>query len=237
MSNLNILDFLKKWKNLLILFLGLLFIVVILFLIIKLLFTTSVVSPTPPNFNTGNQNNSIVVTSVSPQNNQTNIMPGEIIISFTTNKPISSSNDFSMSISPKFPYYWKFTNSYPTTKIEAQVYGGLNKNTKYQVSVKDSHGNQLTNWSFTTGEQKVVSDPLIIYDRGQTFLNNKFPLYKYLPYSNSDFDIDYTGPNDNTLKVFVKNPDVNLVRKEVADWIKSKNVNPATQKINYVQDF
>ena len=177
------------------------------------------------------------VLSTNPTNNQQNVSAGEISISFTTDNPINSDKQFNMTISPKLPLYWKFVNPYPTNTVVAQVYGGLQPNTSYTVKVTDADGVIVYQWSFQTAAQAPVSSDLYVYDQAQKVIHDQFPLLPYLPYSNDDFSIDYTGPNNNTLEVYIENSNINNVKQEVANWIKSHGVNPNQQKYNYINDF
>lgn len=62
-------------------------------------------------------------------------------------------------------------------------------------------------------------------------LEEKFPLFSYLPYETKDYLLRYQAPFE--LEVKLKNPDANqeMVRQEIIDWIKSKEVDPSTHQI------
>lgn len=57
-----------------------------------------------------------------------------------------------------------------------------------------------------------------------------FPLIEYLPYEDKNVSIDYTGPLK--LKAILKTPQAS--QSAVLGWIRSKNINPATHKIEFV---
>lgn len=175
------------------------------------------------------------VVSTVPENNQRDIYPGEIDLSFTADKVLSSEADFSLDISPALPYYWRFTNSYPTNTVTAKIVGGLKTNTTYAVSVFNSAKVKIYSWSFTTSSTAAESTSSLIRDEELQLDQKYFPLFNYLPYSNNDFDVIYI--DRFTLQVSIKNPDVNKVKQEVIDWIKSKGVDPNTHTINYVNAF
>ncbi len=177
------------------------------------------------------------IDSTNPLSGQNNVNAGEIIISFISDRELPSSKAFTMTISPKLPYYWKFINSYPTKIVEAQVFGGLSPNTTYTVSVFDYKNKPVNSWSFTTVTQPAQSSSALIQDNEQKIISNYFPLFQWIPYSNNDFAIDYTSPSDNTLLVNIKNSNVSRVKQEVNDWIKSHGEDPSKQKINFVNSY
>lgn len=185
------------------------------------------------------QPNNFHVLTTSPQNGQTNVSAGEIPITFTTDNPINSNKQFNITISPPLPFYWKITNNYPTNLVRAQILGGLKTNTLYTVKITDADNKPVYQWHFRTTAQPPVSSYLYVRDQAQKIIRNQFPLLPYLPFSNNDFYIDYTGPNNNTLEVDIENPNItsDQIKQEVNYWIRSHGIDPSTQKINYVNDF
>ncbi len=175
------------------------------------------------------------VVSTIPESNQKDVYPGEIDLSFTTDRSINSDADFSLEISPALPYYWNLVNSYPTNKIVAKVTGGLKTNTTYTLSVFNTAKVKVYSWSFTTSSTAAESSSSLIRDEELQLNQKYFPLFNYLPYSNNDFEIIYT--DKFTLQVSIKNPDINKAKQEVIDWIKSKGVDPNTHTIDYVNSF
>jgi hypothetical protein len=176
------------------------------------------------------------IISTSPRNGQKNSDTGEILISFKTDKKILSPGAFTMDISPQLPYYWKFTNSYPTTSVSARVYGGLQTNTEYTVTVKNNQGQEVYSWNFTTSAQPPTSSSLLNVDKDNQVMARDFPLQEYLPYSSTDFSIDYYQ-KPLTLDITVKNSDVDKVKQEVNAWIISHGVDPSTHTLNYINGF
>ncbi len=181
------------------------------------------------------QNGDFTITSTTPKNDEQNVYSGEISIIFTTDTPILSDKDFHMTIYPPLPNYWKFTNTYPTNKITAQVYGGLQTNTTYTVTVTNKKNGNPYSWVFRTSGKQQEDSTQIIRDQTENENAKYFPLFDYIPYESNDFSIDYT--DKLTLVVKIKNPDVEMVKKEVNDWIRSHNVNPSTHTITFENAF
>lgn len=224
---------------------GILFIllvIVYLFFILKKQKTNQTNPILPPGMPTtfptntsANPNRSFQIIKTSPGNNETDVYAGEITISFTTNAEIASANEYGINITPPLPDYWKITNSYPTKKITAQVYGGLNTNTTYTVTVTDASGKKLYSWSFTSSNNPGQSSSGLVTDYEKTYYQKYYPLMDYIPYSTTDFKVGYQS--ELTLKVLIKNLDIAKVKQEVIDWIKSHGVDPATHTINYINQF
>lgn len=177
------------------------------------------------------QNNDFNVVGTSPSNGEKNIYSGEINIVVKTDKSVMSPNDFSMEITPPLPNYWKFVNTYPTNTITAQIYGGLQTNTTYTVTFTNKKTKTPYSWTFTTSGKQQEDATQIIRDQTENENAKYFPLFDYIPYENSNFSIDYT--DKLTLVVSIKNPNVEMVKDEVSNWIRSHNVDPATHTINY----
>lgn len=194
------------------------------------------ISPVPSSGNPPtSQQKSFKIIDSDPKNQQTEVYSGEIEISFTTDNDILSDKDFSLDITPKLPFYFKFTNSYPTKKIVAKVYGGLQTNTIYQLNVKDKVGRSIYAWSFTTSSKSSESSSALMEEQEKELIKKYYPLFDYIPFSSADFDLDYTG--HLILEVKVKNSDVNKVKLEAEEWIRSKGVDPKTHTINYINSF
>lgn len=175
------------------------------------------------------------IIETSPKNGETNVYPGEISIIFKTDVDIISLNSFFLEITPPLPYYWKIKNTYPTKQIKAQVFGGLQTNTKYTVSVLDQNKNLLYLWTFLTSTTPAESSSRYFQEKRNEIVNKYYPLFDYIPFSSSDFNIDYT--DRLTLKVVVKNKDLEKVKQEVLEWIKSHGVDPSTHTITYINQF
>lgn len=64
-------------------------------------------------------------------------------------------------------------------------------------------------------------------------LQERFPLAAFLPYETKTFAVDYIAPL--SLKVEIKiATQAAQIKKEVLDWIWSKEVDPATHQIKYL---
>lgn len=236
--NGNFLSYLNKYK-LLIIILFFVIVVAVTFLFSQLSNQpkSQMSFPTPTIFQSQNLQpvSSFTVINTTPKDKEINIYPGEIIISFTTDKYLNSQDDFSLDISPSLPYYSKIQNAFPTKIIQAQVYGGLNTGTKYVVTVRNKNKETVYAWSFTTSSSPAQSNSGLDREREAQSLKTDYPLDAYLPYNTQDFKITYT--DILTLKVVIKNPDVSKVKQEVNDWIKSHGIDPSTHTINYINSF
>lgn len=177
----------------------------------------------------------VTILETSPKNDEKDVYPGEIEIFFITNKPILSSDEFSVDFSPKLPFYYKITNTFPANKITLKIFGGLDIKTTYTVTITKSNKEPVYIWSFTTSEKKAESSSGLVFDKEQDLLKNYYPLSQFTPYSTSDFRIEYTY--DLTLKVSVKGSSIEKVKQEVLNWIKSHGVDPNTHVIHYSNVF
>lgn len=175
------------------------------------------------------------ILSTSPINGQQNVFPGEIFIDFTTDVPIISKNSFSLTLSPQLQYSYNLISSFPTTKVKTQVLGGLNKNTKYLVTVLNQNLVPVYSWSFTTSNQTPEDSSQLVKQKEQQILTQSYPLYQYVPYANNNFSVDYT--DKLTLTVTITNSGVTAVKQEVLTWIKSHGVDPSTHTIIYKNNF
>lgn len=175
------------------------------------------------------------VVGVEPKDKAEGVYPGEIDISFTTDKDIISESSFSLDIQPKLPFYWKLINSYPTKKVVAKVFGRLDPSTQYFLTVKDAGNDTLLKWSFSTSSQRVESSSAYIADYEKRLDDQYYPLSTFIPFENGDFKVGYK--DRLTLNVFIKKPDIELVKKEVDAWIRSHNVDPATHTLIYINRF
>ncbi len=182
------------------------------------------------------QQKSFEVISTFPQDKQQNVSNGEIIISFATNTPILSESAFTLSINPALPenHSLKVINTYPTEKVEVRVLGGFSPNTTYTFSVTDNTTQKIIKtWSFTTSSESAESAPQLLNEQQEERINKYYPLFDVTPHTTADYSINYTGRL--TLEVQVKNKtkDLEEIKKEVTDWIRSNGVDPATHTINY----
>src|SRR5690348_5464138 len=104
---------------------ALIFIVFIIFVILNLLISHQRSNPFTPNIpvassSPGAQNNqpvSFSVVSTDPANGETNVYAGERAISFTADNQVKSASNYSLTISPDLPFYWKDITTYPSNKV------------------------------------------------------------------------------------------------------------------------
>lgn len=172
------------------------------------------------------------VTGTYPAPNETNVYPGEIQITANTNVPIVSKDAFTINISPKLPYYWELNNVYPTNTIAADVFGFMEKGTKYTVTITGKN-NYFYSWSFTTGEEAIESSSNLERVEEEAFIKKEYPLLDYVPYTTDDLTVDYTKENTLEVNVFSSDLSEDEVKQIVETWIKEHGVDPSTQTINY----
>lgn len=200
----------------------------ILFLIFTALTILSITS------NNKNPTANFKITSLTPKDGESNIFPGEIQITFTTDVPINR-EDYDLFIEPTPNLPTKITNSFPTTQITHQVLGGLSKDTEYKITAINKHNKRETVWTFTTSNQQQESSPELLIEDQKNLNDNFFPLFEVLPYENKDFQIDYSGKLQLIVKI--KKNKVDDIKKEVLEWIRTQGVDPSTHTINYENAF
>ncbi len=224
--------------------LGALFIIPIALLIILVLFKKNPQNIQTPNSGVGSPtvtpvqfSSSFSVLSTTPKNGATNVSPGEITVSFSSDTTINSSGLFTLSFNPKLSAGYQFVSTFPAKQVSFVILNGLIPSTKYDVSIKKPDGTPIYTWSFTTNAGTGgLSSSGYENQLENDYINKNYPLSSVTPYSNADFSIDYAG-KPLTLAVQIKNPDINKVKQEVIDWIKSKGVDPSTHTINYTNSF
>lgn len=175
------------------------------------------------------------ITETNPKDQQKDVYSGEIEISFTTNNDILSDKEFLLEITPSEPFSYNLINTFPTKKVVARILGGLQTNTTYQVTIKDKAGKLIYSWSFTTSSSPAEASSALMQKEEKQLIQKYYPLFDYVPYTSTDFDLDTNGRL--TIDVKVKNPDIQKVKQEVEDWIRSKGVDPGTHTINYINSF
>jgi hypothetical protein len=198
-----------------------------------------------PGTKTSNQNTTILptvvpqssflITATVPANNAVGVFPGEIEVSFTSNVPIESLNDYSIFFSPQLIAKPKLISTFPTQQVKYQILGGLNKSTEYTVVVKNKHSENVAIWSFTTSGQQPQSSTGFVNEEQKKINQKYYPLFDLVPFSNEDFSIDYSGRL--TLIVKIKKNNTEAIKKEVLTWIAQHGVNPSTHTINYQNAF
>ncbi len=178
---------------------------------------------------------SFKVLSTTPANNQLNVYPGEIEISFTLDQDIPSDKAFSMEISPAPPFGVRYTNTFPGKTITAQVLGRLKDSTLYTVKIKNSSNQEVYSWRFTTSNETVEASSAQVAEYEKQLAKDYYPLSSFTPYISERFEVGYQARLE--LNAYIKDPDVQAVKNEITSWIKSKGVDPSTHKINYINEF
>lgn len=192
-------------------------------------------TPTPIILPSPTINQPLSVIQTNPANGEKNVSTSEQEFTVTTNKPILSAADYSLTINPPLPYYWKIVSVYPTNTLKMNVLGGLSPETTYALSMFNADKQLIYSWSFTTSNVSPQSSSGLVADQEKIYIQKYYPLFNYIPYSSSDFNLDYSGRL--TLIVQIKNSNVALVQQEVNDWIRSHGVDPSTHTINYVKGY
>lgn len=178
---------------------------------------------------------SFLIVSTVPENNAVGVFPGEIEVSFTSNIPIGSQNDYSMFISPQLSTKPLPKSTFPTQQVKYQILGSLNKNTEYTVVVKNRHSENVAIWSFTTSNEQPESSSGFVKEEQKKLNQTYYPLFDFIPFSNANFSIDYT--DRLTLIVKIKKNNVEEIKREVFAWIEQHRVTPSTHTINYQNTF
>ncbi len=174
------------------------------------------------------------VLKTTPANLENNVYPGEIKITITTDEYVISPKSFSLSITPSLPDHWEFSNSFPSKTLVVQVYGGLALNTEYSLALNDADGNAIYNWKFTTSSQTPENSTGAAREETEKLFNTYYPLIYDTPYSTGTFKIEYY--DRLTFEVTVYGRDVEKIKQEVNDWVKSKGVDPSTHTFRYIVD-
>ena len=100
----------------------------------------------------------------------------------------------------------------------------LAANTDYRIVVLAGK-KEIFSWSFTTRAQ---TESEAIIEEMETDQQD-YPLAALLPYKTKNFEISYEGPL--LLRVVLKNANQ---KKQALDWIQSKEVDPNTHQIEWV---
>ncbi len=169
------------------------------------------------------------IVDASPFPDSTNVAPEEILISVTTNIPVYSKEEVSLSVFPLIQS--RLETTFPTNTVQLRVLGGLENNTKYTVTVKNKNGVNIYAWAFTTGIRTQGSSTKLQQEIEKGYFEEYLPLFYKVPYETTNFSLDYT--KQLTLEVHIKSGSQKEVQKEVEAWIRSQGVDPATHTIIY----
>ncbi len=172
------------------------------------------------------------VVSTSPADNETDVYPGEISITFDTNTPLLSQGDYSIRLDPAPEIIPITNNTFPTQTASYGIVGGLSQNTTYTVSIYNSSGQLVYSWSFTTSNEIPESSSREAKIEQENAIKNYYPLFYDLPYETSAFKIDYT--DRLALEVIMYTGDQATIAPLVEGWIREKGVTPSSHTINYI---
>lgn len=203
------------------------------------------ISPTPsvyPGFTNSpsfpiEENQRFTVIKTTPLNGEANVYPGEITLGVTTNVAITSQKYISFEVTPSLANSLKITSSFPTKNITAQVYGGLRPKTQYTVNVKDGKGIIVYTWSFSTSDETPESSTGLAVEEQQQLIKKYYPLFSFVPYYTSDYSIGYKDQLTLLVRIKNKNANVEQIKKEVNQWIKSHEVDPTTHTVVFENAF
>lgn len=209
---------LRNYKKQIIILFGFIVVSIIVFLIISYI-------------NSPKASSKFSIISTEPTNGATDVYPGEIKISFTTDQPINSIDDYIIEISPNLQNGGELISSFPTTTVTNRVLGGLEKNTTYTITVTNKNTDNKTSWSFTTSGEQPESSSALFKEEQEQLEVNYYPLFDFLPYENENIKMFYTGRQAITVEI--KNGNEDSARQEVEEWIKSHKVDPSTHAITY----
>lgn len=128
----------------------------------------------------------------------------------------------SITTNPTIDYQLRIDNQTATLVLNQP----LKPTTQYSLTVLHQ-GKALFSWSFTT---RAMTEAEYVEKEIEMTLES-YPLAYYLPFETENFTLAYEAPL--YLLVTIKKDKIELIKKEVLDWIQSKGVDPASHRIEY----
>lgn len=171
------------------------------------------------------------VVSIEPSFGVLEQSPSEVVVVF--NRTVETQDQIELIISPQAQVKEDLKEDRVVYEFTSKLEG------KYYFELK-ANGQSLYSWNYEVPVQAVPTlppnegfeaprgDPQIIYDDAEEIYNN-YPLIRYMPYSDDDFAINYDSPL--TLRVKIKNSDVEATKVKVLQWIEDKEIDPSTHEI------
>ena len=175
--------------------------------------------------------------TTTPALNQKNV-PLNQIITLNFNQNIDQKN-FSIAPYPDFKYQLEKKEKNIIIKPEEN----LASNTKYSLEIKDQDSSFYFNLVFFTEDESIIP-PLVptdiktgqgdpdAYQNMVQEISQNYPLFNKTPHQTENWIADYLEPK-KLIVVYKKGINLNLVKKEVFDWIKKENIDPATHQFEW----
>ncbi len=174
------------------------------------------------------------ITETKPANKQENVSL-DSQISISLNEPAVIS-EWQIIIDPRIDFSLEEKNGV----INIVPAEPLIQSTRYLVELKNiNFPDFYFSFSFTTKQVSLPPPEISIapgkgdpkfYQTIQKSIDKNYPLFKFIPYQGKGWSVDYLEPL--TLEVILIR-DTPQAKQEVLNWIISKNVDPATHKIEW----
>lgn len=174
------------------------------------------------------------ITETNPANKQENVSL-DSQISISLNEPAVIS-EWQVIVDPRINFSLEEKNG----SINIVPIEPLTQSTLYLVELKNiNFFDFYYSFSFTTKQVSFPPPEISIapgkgdpkfYQTIQKSIDKNYPLFKFIPYQGKGWSVDYLKPL--TLEAILVR-DTPQVRQEVLNWIISKNVDPATHKIEW----
>jgi len=65
-------------------------------------------------------------------------------------------------------------------------------------------------------------------------LEKNFPLFSFLPYETEKYRLTYQAPFELKIKLKSNQEDQQIIQQEIASWMKSKGIDPASHQLIFV---
>lgn len=161
----------------------------------------------------------VKVISVSPFNGAENIeLYPSLQIRFNREP-----ETLSFKAQPEIDYSLQTSNTTATLALNQP----LKPETQYSLTIL-SKEKEVFSWSFTT---RFLTETEVIEEERE-MSKKSYPLIDFVPYETENFKITYEAPL--FLQVRIKKGKVNLIKEEILDWIRSKEINPASHQIEWL---
>ncbi|MBU2577383.1 Ig-like domain-containing protein [Patescibacteria group bacterium] len=169
----------------------------------------------------------------SPSSNQENIEINSTL-KFTFNLAINS-GELTILTNPNFEYS---SINYNENIVEVKPVNPLEYEIEYSIEIKSNKYKDFYEVIKFKTEKKEV--PPYTQEQQKEFYKQleeetykKYPLFDYLPHKTDNYMIDYYSSDPLILGVFLKT-DAPEIRKEVLDWIRSKEEKPGTHQVKWI---
>jgi len=168
--------------------------------------------------------------TTTPTPNQKNI-PLNQTITLNFNQNINQKN-LSIASYPDFKYQLEKKEK----NIIIKPKENLAPNTKYNLEIKDQDNSFYFNLIFFTEDKPTNiktgrGDP-DVYQNTTKEISQNYPLFNKTPYQAENWIIDYLEPK-KLIIIYRKGASLNLVKKEVFDWMEKEGVDPATHQFEW----